>query len=267
MDEVKKPDEQQAVETTEVKEDDLVVRASQLKDETQTKDELDKKFNINELDAHIEQIKDENLKTQMLGLKKSLLKGENQKYQEIADLRKQYEQALAQTTTWTPERIKAEMAKPDFIQAAQSIVGQQSQESNDSMLSEAERRKIEQAEQKVNSLMQNYQQLLREREDTVLKQRYANYDPTVVDKAIADVAAGKIQLTREDIWKAIDYANGIKRAYKLREQDLQKENKEKLSAMTIDSTTNVTQPERVVKDKKESTEDFIRRSYLKHSKK
>jgi len=265
--------EEQIKEPQEIKEapkeqpqEDLVARVSRLKDEAQAKDELDSKFNVNDLDAAIEKLPDPILKEQVLGLKKSLLKGENQKYEQIANLRKQYETALAQQTSWTPERIKQEMAKPDFVRAAQEIVGQTNNLNEDSMLSEKERQSLEQNTQQINAIMQQNQILLKQQEDERLKQRYANYDPNVVDKAIQDVAAGRVRMTREDIWKAIDYASGINRAYKLREQDIQSENKDKLSGMTIDTTVNMTQPNSVERQKGETTQQFMRRSYQEHSK-
>ena len=164
-------------------------------------------------------------------------------------------------------KLIEEMAKPDFVKAAQEIVGQTNNLNEDSMLSEKERQILETNTQQINSLVQQNQQLLRIQEDERLKSRYANYDPTVVDKAIEDVVQGRVRMTREDIWKAIDYANGINRAYKLREQDIQRENKEKITGMTIDTTRNMSQPNTVERLKGESTQAFMRRSYQEHSKK
>jgi len=255
---------QPEVEQEVTSEQDLVTRASRIPLEQPNQDEG--KFNINDLDAQIERINDPAMKEQVLGLKKSLLRGENQKYQEIAELRKKYETSLAQQSEWTPERLREELKNPSFKQVAQSIVEEQ-QSSTNSMLSEEEQALLNDNTKKINSLTQANQALLRQQEDSVLKGKYANYDPNVVDKAITDVAHGRIRMTREDIWKAIDYTNGMKRAYKLREQDTQRENKDKISGMTIDNTVNMTQPTGLVKEKGESTQQFMRRSYQHHAKK
>src|SRR3990172_1905678 len=75
----------------------LITRVSQVKPDV--KPDVDTKFNINDLDAKIEAVQDPAVKEQLVGLKKSLLKGENEKYQQIAELKKQYETKLAESTT------------------------------------------------------------------------------------------------------------------------------------------------------------------------
>jgi hypothetical protein len=245
---------------------DLVARVSQVKTPDVAKKEIDEKFNINDLDAHIEKLPDPALKEQVLGLKKSLLKGENQKYQEIANLRKQYESELAKMSTWTPERLQQEMNKPDFVRAAQSIISPTQQDSS-SMLSEQEKRQLEENNRQVQALMNQNQQLLKIQQDSQLKSRYANYDPTIIDNVLNDLQAGKIMPTREDFWKVIDYENAVKRAYQLGLMDKNTQNQERVQGMTFETGRNMQQPTSLERQKGETTQQFILRSYQEHAKK
>ena len=244
--------------------EDLVARVSQVKPVEKAKQEIDEKFNINDLDSQIEKLPDPVLKEQVLGLKKSLLKGENQKYQEIATLRKQYEQELAKVNSWTPEKVNGLLQNQDFVKAAQSIVGTPTEST--SMLSEQERTLIEQNNQKVNMLMQQNERLMQAQQDNQLKQRYANYDTNAVDQTFNDMINGRVQATREHLWKVIDYENAVKRAYDLGLQDKQTQNQERASGMTFATNNNVQQPSVVERQKGESAQQFLARSYHQHAK-
>lgn len=249
---------------------DLITRVSQVKPKEETKVEVDDgKFNINDLDTHIEKINDPALKEQFLGLKKSLIKGENQKYQEIATLRKQYETRLAEITSWTPARLKQELNKPDFVQAAHEVLQTNGKadltDAQYSALSETEKAELNQMRQKLTLLEQSNWEAVKAQQDAQLKNKFANYDPTIVDDLTKNLMEGKIQATRGDIWKVIDYENAVKRAYELGLQDKQIQNQEKVSGMTFAEGRNVSQPSAVERQKGESVESFLRRSYAHHS--
>ena len=257
-------------ETTQPKtEVDLVTRVSQVKPtESQKKEEIEGKFNINDLDAEIEKITEPALKDQMAKFKKSLLSGENQKYQEIATLRKQYETRLAEISNWTPERLKGELNKPDFVQAAQTVLQSGNQTTEDySALSEAEKTELTQLKQKINLLEQNSWQSVKAQQDVTLKTKYANYEPKVVDDITTNLMQGKIQATREDLWKVIDYELAVKRAYELGKQDKNIENTEKISGMTVVEGRNISTPTSVERQKGETIQNFMRRSYNEHTNK
>lgn len=71
--EIKKEETQENKE--EIKQEpDLLKRVSQVKQEEKKEEEAEGKFNINDLDTHIEKIQDPALKEQFVGLKKSLLR-------------------------------------------------------------------------------------------------------------------------------------------------------------------------------------------------
>lgn len=257
---------------------DLITRVSQVKVNQQPSPspqapQGDDKFNINDLDQAIEKIPDSSLKEHVLGLKKSLLRGENQKYQEIANLRKQYETKLAEVTTWTPERLQQELNKPDFVQAAQVVLKEKNPTDSGlnneqwSALSEAEKQEITQMRQKIQFLEKNSWEAIKAQQDAQLRGKYANYDPTTIDSVSNDLIQGKRQATREDIFKVVDYDNAVRRAYELGLMDKQEQNKEKINGMTYAVGNNVAQPNGIQREKGESTQDFMRRSYVQHSQK
>jgi len=262
----KKPEqsqEQPQEQSKETKPVDLVTRVSQVKNAEPKKEEG--KFNINELDSEIEKIQDPAVKEQILGLKKSLISGENQKYQDIANLRKEYETKLAESTTWTPERIKSEMNKPDFVQAAQAVLGSGNAIDEGSALSDKEQERLNQLQGELKSLKQANWQAHKANQDAVLKNKYANYAPDMIDTVTQELMTGKRLATREDIHKVIDYEKAVQRAYALGLEDKKTQTTEKLEGMTIDGGGNQTQPTTLERQKGESTQKFIRRSYQTHS--
>jgi hypothetical protein len=245
---------------------DLITRVSQVKTEKDAED-AQGKFNINDLDAQIEKIADPALKEQVLGLKKSLLSGENQKYQEIASLRKQYETRLAEVSNWTPERLKQEINKPDFVQAAQDVlnVGDANGQETDGAMPEAAKKEFSQLRQKLNVLEQSNWEAVKAQQDTSLKEKFANYDPKIIDDLTMNLMKGTVKANRGDLWKVIDYDNAVKRAYDLGLQDKQVQNQEKVNGMSFVAGVNMTQPSTIERTKGESVESFLRRSYAHHS--
>ena len=269
------PPAQGAVAQPKTPEIDLVTRVSQVevKPKTQENKPEEGKFNINDLDSQIESIQDPALKGQFVEFKKSLLRGENQKYQEIANLRKTYEQKLVEATTWTPERIKQEMSRPDFVQAANAVLQSQAPQgsgiSNEqwSALSESEKAEFAQLKQKINTLEQTNWEATRMQQDMNLRTKYANYNPQTIDQLTNDLVQGRIQATREDLWKVYDYENAVNRAYQLGLQDKVNLNQERANGMTMTGGGNMPQPSTLERQKGESVSDFMRRSYQEHIKK
>ncbi len=218
VEEVKKP-----VEKT----DDLVQRVSQVKET---------KFNINDLDSEIEKITDPKVKEQMLGLKKSLVAGENQKYQDIAQLRKDLE--AQKSSNWTSERVQDLLKDQSFLSAARDIIPQD----ESSMLTEPEKASIKAAKDRADFAVSQASEAKRLREDEVLNNKYANYNAEGVDVITADLISGKLKATREDLHKVLDYDDAIKRAYSLGKEDKKVDTKEKIDATSVDGvTTNISE--------------------------
>jgi hypothetical protein len=257
----------QAQEATASVKEDLVTRASKVKLEDASVAKIDEpKFDLND----IEKITDPQAKEQALRAYKSFQRGFNEKYQELAEIRKSLESAKQQVTAWTPDRIKQEMNKPDFIQASQAVL--QEQNPPNSGMADAEWSSLTASEKKQWQAMQSELTSLKQQQaqtqilhnfklqDEQLKTKYANYDPNAVDLITSELLAGKRQATREDLFRSLDYENAVKRAYELGKQDGGVEKTEKTNASAYDGlttgklATDIPQPE-----KNEGVTSYFRR--------
>src|SRR3990167_6691452 len=224
--------------TTEAKDPDLVTRVSQVKVEekkTEPTGEIkEPEFDFKEIDN----IKDPEAKAWAEKAYKSFQKGFNQKFQEIAEIRKTLEGQKQQATSWTPERLQQEMNKPDFVQSAQQVIKFQNPSDSGltddewSTLSEAEKKKLNNMEQELLNLKRQLVISEVRKEDEQLKTKYINYNPQAVDIVTADILANRVRATREYLWKAMDYDEAIKRAYELGKYDKKTDNEEKITSMS-----------------------------------
>lgn len=145
--------------------------------------------------------------------------GYGKKFQELAEMRKSFEANKSAPSTWTPERIQNELLKdPTFVQAAQSVANAQT-DGNDSMLTENDRKLIDESKKASQFALLQARKAERARQDEVNKAKYANYKPEAVDIIEADLLAGKVQATREYLFKASDYEAMAKRSYELGRRD------------------------------------------------
>lgn len=243
--------------TTTVKtpEPDLITRVSQFKKEEpkqttnpeegkQTGEEkavVEPEFDFKE----IEKIPDPAAKEYAEKAYKSFQRGFNQKFQEISALRKELEserQKLQQTqpSNWTPEKIQSLMQDPQFVNAAKVVVQNQNPTTSGltddqySALSDVEKKQLQDMRQELGQLkQQNFIQQIRQQDET-LKTRYANYEPQAVDIITSDLLTGKVQATREDLWKVYDYDKAVQRAYELGKQDKLKDTQEKVNSMSFE---------------------------------
>ena len=256
--------EEKISQTTETKQPDLVTRASAVKLNEPKKGISEPEFDFKDIEA----IKDPVAKEQALKAYKSFLKGFNQKFQEISETRKSLEQMKQDMSTWTPEKVQALTANPDFIKAAQSVVSPQntkSTESEYSAMSEQEKARVAQLENELKQLKNQSYQQIKTQQDEHLKTRYANYDPNTMDIITNDILAGKAQITREHVWKAYGYDSAVQRAYELGKQDKNTDNNEKVNSMSFaDTTKNVNSVEKIEKLENESDREFLKRLFFKN---
>lgn len=211
-------------------EPDLITRVSQVKVEPKVEptEIKEPEFDYKEIEA----IQDPTAKAQALAAYKSFQKGFNQKFQEIAELRKTLEKQVVkpEPPNWTPERVQELTKDPTFIAAAQSIVG--TKEDDTSMLSTQEKAKIQEMDNELKNLRQQSYRAYKVQQDEVLKGKYANFKPEAVDTITNDLLTGKIQANREYIWKAYDYEDAVQRAYNLGLKDRNLD--EKVNAISIE---------------------------------
>lgn len=227
-------------ETIATKEPDLVTRVSQVKEETKTPETKptestdDSKFDFKEL----ENIKDPEAKAWAEKAYKSFQADYTNKTKVLAEDRKEFENSKVQTqqpATWTPERLQQELNKPDFVESVQSVI-QPAKDEEYSALSETERADIKRMKQELLLLKEQNSTVTKQSQDTQLKGTYANYDSRSVDTLTADLLSGKVQATREHLWKVMDYDDAVHRAYKLGLEDKKLETTEKITSMSPEGT-------------------------------
>lgn len=181
----------------------------------------DEKFNINDLDEAISGIQDGALKDQMLKLKKSLIAGANKKYQEIAEMKKQLKDGS--NIEWTEAEFDRILQDPNFVRVANLKLQKTQLNSNqdpDSLLTEEERQKlnaVSEVQREIEDLKNKEKlkdmQLAIRQQDEELAKKYPNYDVSLLDQTTQDILNEKVQITREDIWKSLDYLDFGKRMF------------------------------------------------------
>ncbi len=223
---------------------DIIQRASKFVEENAPKSPITEPvdYNSQDLDKLLEGVTDPAIKEQLVKKSKSLEKGFNTKFQEIANLRKQLENISSQSQQWTPEKVKALLQDPTFVQSAQAVVpstppdGMTAEEY--SQLTDSEKRelaKLPQIEQEL-SLLRNERFIAQKNEqDSRLKDKYQNYNPQAIDSLTTDLIQGKIQATREDLHKVMDYEAAVVRAYKMGLSDKNNQNKDRMNASVTPS--------------------------------
>ena len=159
---------------------------------------------------------------------KSYQRGFNEKFQTLAEMKK----TLTATTQpanepWSTQRVQSLLQDPEFVKAAQNVAGVTADE--ESSLSDAEKTKLNDIHNQMSQLQQQNAQLAKKQQDDNLKGKYANYAPDVVDTTVSNLLNNKVQATREDIWKVVDYDSMAKRAYEMGRQDERSNVKEKVN--------------------------------------
>lgn len=170
---------------------------------------------------------------------KDLESGYNKKYQTLASQRAEVERLQKQMSTWTPERLRQELAKPEFVQSMQTL--QQTAPPQDwagsldewSALSPNEKSQFNSMRQETATLQSQMNKLLTEQEDTKVKELYPDYDPKLVDEAIEGLRTGNIVASRADIWKVVNHDQNVEKGYKFGYEDGYRKALEKLNGSSI----------------------------------
>lgn len=208
------------------------------------------------------------------------------KTQALAQERKEMEgfkSKLDSMKSWNPERIQEELNNPSFVQAAQEYqrrlnpqTPQQTSNGNSELTEEEfsylapEQQKLylktKQMEQSLNIVNTRLQASEVEKEDMSLKGKYANYEPRTVNEIYQDMMSGRVQATREHLWKVVDYENAVQRAYQLGLEDRKPGMQEKVSASTQTNGYSVTpSSDTPVRLPKESGIEYFKRLALNNA--
>jgi hypothetical protein len=263
---ISSPEGQVTPVTEAKKEPDLITRVAQhkpeeVKPEVKSTEIAEPEFDFKD----IEKIADPAAKDYAMKAYKSFQKGFNQKFQEIADIRKSLESKQQETTTWTPEKIQGLLKDPQFLTVAQQVAATQAPTSFEgspeqwSALSDGDKAKFQMLENKINLLEQQNFQTMKVSQDESLKQKYPNYNPQAIDILTADLLQGKVQATREHLYKVYDYEDAVQRAYDLGKKDGQKDLLEKKEGSSIDGLSVTGSKEAIKAEKGESNTNFWNR--------
>jgi hypothetical protein len=243
--------------------EDLVSRVSKVKVEEPKKEEPSNPFSLTREDWDKVQ-SDPSLKKYY----QSMLTDYQKKTTELSEQRKEVERTK-QSANWTPERIQQLLNDPTFVQAAQQVASTQNppdsglSDQEYSALTDKEKAQLTSMQQEVQTLkMQNWQMQQRQ-QDEILRNKYANYAPDIVDTTISKLVRNQLNASREDIWKVLDYDEAVKRAYQLGKQDKLSENTEKQQALSVEGFNATPQSEAPKIEQGESNSNFFKRIALK----
>ena len=241
--------------------EDLIKKVSQVKLESEAKQpekaESENPFGLTREDWEKVQ-SDPVLKKYYASMQTGLVK----KTQEFSNEKFHLQKKIEELTDWTPQRIQQLLQDPKFVEAAQNII-QQNPAGSTAEYETEEAKEIKQLKTRLASLEGTSFQTLMRQQDENLKSKYVNYDPQKVDIITNEMLTGKVQATREHLWKVLDYEDAIKRAYELGKQDRQQEIKTNIPAMSLsEGSPNITSGEKPEKLPNEDDRSFLRRIFL-----
>ena len=270
-----KPKVEQAAEgTQQPSSDDLLSRVTKFVDDktpvNKSEDDIDNDvFNDAEFRKKIDALQDPELKQYMLSMRKTGVRGIQERLQEISEMRKELT-ALKQGINpgWSPERVQQLLNDKEFLNAAQTVLGNQGQvvENDDEYVPDSVKQKLAKLEQENSQFKQQWNQfsqqqtmVQRAQEHERLKERYGNYDPQKIDELIAGLIQGKIQAGPEVVYKAYFHDDNVKRAYEMGRRDALGGVEERQQASSF-SSNNVQQPNSQIKPEQgETNKQFLNR--------
>lgn len=260
--------------TEQTNSDDLLSRITRFVDDAspqnKSEDKIDEDvFNDAEFRKKIDSLQDPELKQYMLSMRKTGVRGIQERLQEISEMRKELT-ALKQGINpgWSPERVQQLLNDKDFLNAAQSVLGNQGQavEDDGEYVPESVKQKLAKLEQENSQFKQQWNQfsqqqtmVQRAQEHERLKERYGNYDPQKVDELINGLIQGKVQAGPEVVYKAYFHDDNVKRAYEMGRRDAMGGVQERQQASSF-SNNNVQQPNSQIKPEQgETNKQFLNR--------
>lgn len=253
------------------KDTDLVSRVSKFIDgNNKDNDNTDQSqpFSYPEFEKEIASIEDPEKREKFEQLRKSLMRGANDKFQEIAELRKEMKsfidnQAQANPSgSWTSDKVQALLNDPTFVQAANEVSG--ITEPTDDYMDETTRKKFSQMESELNALKQQNLNTVFENQHSELSAKYNNYDRQAVDTLRGDLIANKVHATNEHLWKVLDYEKAMERAYEIGKRDGQSDTVSKVNNSSIGVNTMQHNEGSLQKEEGEKPESFFKRIALRN---
>lgn len=237
--------------------DSLASRIAKFHADNQPKEPIpeDFKFNSNDVNNIQDPVQRQIVEDHM----KSNQKAFNEKFQQLAELRKESENA--NNNTWTPERVQALTQDPEFLSAAQQITNQTANaQSDEEYLTDTEKQlksEVSELRNTLNGMKNNQTQQQLESEHDKLETVYGgNYDKQAVDSLRTDLISGKVQANNESLWKVYDYEASNDRAYKMGLQDGQNGVRQNVQGMSISGQQVVATPVTDTKPEGQTNKQF-----------
>jgi hypothetical protein len=232
---------------------------------------VDDKFDYRE----IESIEDPKAKELALKAYKSFEKGYQQKFQSLADERREIERLRQESSKWTPERIAKALQDQSFIEAAQAYqtqhnpVGSGKSDEEWSSMTESEKASFTAMQNKIAAMEQQNSfkemQHLLEKQHSELSSKYSTYNRNNVEQLFNDMSAGRIQASLEHFHKVVDYEPAIERAYQMGLEDASKDVQDKMNANTnINGGFSVRPNTGFTKNENENSKSFFTRIMLEN---
>ena len=238
-----------------VKEPDLITKVAQFKKETSSvsTDTAHKEF---------DDIKDPVAKEIAIKRDKERQADYVRKTQDLAQQRKDLEAKVTEINTWSPERIQKELlTNPTFLSSAQMVSS--TSVKDDTFLTDEEkenRSKIANMEGELQRLKANNYQALIIQQDATLQSRYGeDYKPSDIDSTIEKMSKMQPHLLREYVYKAINYEEGLKKAYELGKNESKQINNDKINAFSVSGNQVRSGENTPVREKGESDQSFLTR--------
>lgn len=251
--------EPQNIQIPDPKPDDLMQRVASFVDDNEPKVKVEDDFHFDA--SKISEIEDPKAREYAENAYKSLQKGFNQKFQEIADLRKAMESNQSQNQQWTVERVQSLINDPQFVQVAQQVAGQNPDGQSDdySALSPTEKARIDKQEAQILALQNQLTSSQNQAQHEFLSTKYSDYKGQAVDTIKADMIAGKVNATNEHIYKAFNFDKAVNNAYALGRKDERMGIVEKSESASIDSQNTVQSDAPIKKEDNESSKSLWNR--------
>lgn len=254
--------------------DDLLSRITRFVDDAspqnKSEDKIDEDvFNDAEFRKKIDSLQDPELKQYMISMRKTGVRGIQERLQEISEMRKELT-ALKQGINpgWSPERVQQLLNDKEFLNAAQSVLGNQNQtlEDDGEYVPESVKQKLAKLEQENSQFKQQWNQFSQKQtmaqlqaEHERLKERYGNYDSQKVDELINGLIQGKVQAGPEVVYKAYFHDDNVKRAYEMGRRDALGGVKERQQASSFSSNSVQKPNSEIEPEKGETSKQFWNR--------
>lgn len=239
-------------QVSEVKEQDLITKVAQFqKAQTQkpaTYDPNDIGFDYKE----IESIKDPIAKEIAIKAYKSMQAGVTKKFQEVALTRKDLETKIADMQTWTPEKVNNYLLNnPSFLQAAQQIAGQNTQQNPNnggltdeqySALTDREKAELAQLptlKDEINKLKQVNIHAILAQVDSQLQTKYSDYNPSAINNGLSELSRLQPHELREVAYKALNHDEHVKAAYEMGRQEALQLNQTRVNFVSVNGSQAV----------------------------